>query len=1140
MGNLSADKWWSLNKKLNVNRDILDFKTRIAEVRAIFSDRSLVCQASAMDTILQVIWKTRQEQRRINATLRKIRATQAEQFELMNGRLDAAKEEDARHREEEQQRRQAEERREYVWQMLSMHAIGNTSYDKQGKPPCDKETRVDLLKEIMGWVEDVSASSRNFLWLTGDPGSGKSAITASIARACKDKDILWAQFFINRNSVDTTNPNAYFPSIARQLAERSELVQLEIHEQLKSKPSLMDEMSSEQATSLFIDAIRVASKIDQAKPVVIVIDGLDETDRNHLRSTADIFSQLFEELSNHRNAKVYIASRTEDDIRTPFARTMSDKRVKHLHLDTASTSSVEDVSRFLRRRLVQIVLDNDLDWRVWPGNERFDMLAIKAAGLFIWAVTAVKFIQEQLDYWGKECLDDILDKLNSNGMGDINTLYGLILLITYRKADEWAFESFRRIIGAVVALHEPMCINDISFLLDLRRSPSSSQVDVLRFVKRLRTVLVAGAGAIDGETVPRLHKSFFEFITSENRVESRFRVDPDASHLELGVQCLRQLALARSATSSFRIPAVFRYAFRFCSQHFLQGSGTAAGVAIPTGTWNLPDFQSILQQSSNSDYAAPLFVTYSSEKSSIQASLGNASNTNAWDITTGVMQTTLTSDAIFSDFMPSCSKVAFLPDGKHLALASHDRYIRLLDTKLTCTAKQQFITTDTKLRAISGCFSFSPDRSTFAVVGKDGQLCLRDTYTGEAVGAPFFGHTPLITHVCFSPVGHRLLAGYDDGVIQIWNLENGVHLEKHFRGHISRVSAAIISHDGKYSLSRAYEDSACLWNLESGEMRHLRHPSKRWETHVAAVAFSPNGRLAAISGDYPGTISFWDVQVGEIVGQLLEGHSGTICSIDFSPDGTHIVSGSYDKTIRIWDVETRQLIGEPMASHKTAVSSVAFSPDGNQICSFSGDYTLRIWNNDLRDTFDTRMSGFSPNGELIFSVSQDDHIRLWDPRAGRHDGLLLEGQARDLRFIALSHDGSRLAASSSNAISIWDTGTGRHLAQSKATPGSTIDSCYFTPHSQSLFTTLSTGNMVVWEEQNGELEIYTPSDISQLHTVTAPPFFDVKADHYFDGLGGTRWFPSNNPDSGLWAFVDSHIIRIRKDGSMTIVPVTQT
>lgn len=54
-------------------------------------------------------------------------------------------------------------------------------------------------------------------------------------------------------------------------------------------------------------------------------------------------------------------------------------------------------------------------------------------------------------------------------------------------------------------------------------------------------------------------------------------------------------------------------------------------------------------------------------------------------------------------------------------------------------------------------------------------------------------------------------------------------------------------------------------------------------------------------------------------------------------------------------------------------------------------------------------------------------------------------------------------------------------------------------------------------------------------------FFDVNADQWLDhdmAPGTMRWFSSNNLDHVLWAIIDNHIIRARKDGDVVVAPVT--
>lgn len=46
------------------------------------------------------------------------------------------------------------------------------------------------------------------------------------------------------------------------------------------EPSLADQMTSGQATKLFVDALTAAASLDHGKVVAIIIDGLDETDKS--------------------------------------------------------------------------------------------------------------------------------------------------------------------------------------------------------------------------------------------------------------------------------------------------------------------------------------------------------------------------------------------------------------------------------------------------------------------------------------------------------------------------------------------------------------------------------------------------------------------------------------------------------------------------------------------------------------------------------------------------------------------------------------------------------------------------------------------------------------------------------------------
>ncbi|MEA5567378.1 WD40 repeat domain-containing protein, partial [Anabaena sp. UHCC 0399] len=68
----------------------------------------------------------------------------------------------------------------------------------------------------------------------------------------------------------------------------------------------------------------------------------------------------------------------------------------------------------------------------------------------------------------------------------------------------------------------------------------------------------------------------------------------------------------------------------------------------------------------------------------------------------------------------------------------------------------------------------------------------------------------------------------------------------------------------------------------------------------------------------------------------LEGHSSSVVSVSFSPDGKTLASGSLDNTIKLWNLETGKEI-RTLTGHSNPVWSVSFSQDGKTLASGSGD-----------------------------------------------------------------------------------------------------------------------------------------------------------------------------------------------------------
>lgn len=71
------------------------------------------------------------------------------------------------------------------------------------------------------------------------------------------------------------------------------------------------------------------------------------------------------------------------------------------------------------------------------------------------------------------------------------------------------------------------------------------------------------------------------------------------------------------------------------------------------------------------------------------------------------------------------------------------------------------------------------------------------------------------------------------------------------------------------------------------------------------------------------------------------GHTASIETVFFMPDGKTVASGSYDKTVKFWDVSSGELVST-LGGQNCQLGSIAFSPDCKMLASNEGSDTIKL------------------------------------------------------------------------------------------------------------------------------------------------------------------------------------------------------
>jgi len=236
---------------------------------------------------------------------------------------------------------------------------------------------------------------------------------------------------------------------------------------------------------------------------------------------------------------------------------------------------------------------------------------------------------------------------------------------------------------------------------------------------------------------------------------------------------------------------------------------------------------------------------------------------------------------------------------------------------------------------------------------------------------------------------------------------------------------------------------------------------------VRSVAFSPDGKILA-SGGYDGNVILWDL-AGYPLEPPLSAHKDIIYSVAFSPEGKIVASGSADGTIILWDVENHTY--KTLSAGVGKVFSVAFSPDGKTLACGKEDGTITFWDVRGGGPIGGALTGhkgavynvaFSPDGKKLVSSGADKKIIFWDMDGSKRKRSVED--TSEVFCIAFSPDGKMLASGNRHSnVTLWDVATRKPLRTPLTGHANAVFSVAFSPDGKTLVSASTDKTIRLWE-----------------------------------------------------------------------------
>ena len=384
---------------------------------------------------------------------------------------------------------------------------------------CLGGTRTKILNEIIDWIDTTDATAPRVFWLSGQAGTGKSAIAHAIALYARNLGTLGSCFCFARVRQHEGLHTMLFATIARDLTDRDLRLRPLLAKVIKD-PSLANTADVlTQWHKLVVEPMSQLQKGSSTGNVVVVIDALDESGAEATRMS------ILEALTENdgklpMNLRIFLTSRPLVDIKEVLHFT------QHVH-----ARSLDDIDTQSTRNDIQLYVSSRLKALGSSfSDEDLRSLAAQSGGVFEWARLACDFISHPEAVIAKKRLETL-----THAPGDtlLDEMY-MTFLKALTEGPSDVLPMFRSVMRQILWLKVPLSISALDFMrCSLPRVHDQYSVGIML---SLMASLLSGTSEASTPVCP-LHSSFYDFLLDDKRSQEFF-IEQGNVHHDLAVASL--------------------------------------------------------------------------------------------------------------------------------------------------------------------------------------------------------------------------------------------------------------------------------------------------------------------------------------------------------------------------------------------------------------------------------------------------------------------------------------------------------------------------------------------------------------------------------------------------------------------------